>query len=121
MPEPTWAGPAGAGHPLLTVTGERLEWGSTLLVVTGELDIASAPALELELGRIAHPGDRVTLDMFEVSFVDLIGLRVILGADRRLRATGGAVKIARPARQARRLAELWGVGRRLLAIDPPIR
>lgn len=57
------------------------EDGAHTLLLAGELDLATAPALEgaiVELCR-SHT-ERIVLDLAEVSFIDSTGLRAILEA-----------------------------------------
>lgn len=57
----------------------------TLVLVEGELDIASAPSLRTELGRIVHEGrGDVLVDLSDTTFIDSTGLAVLLNAVRRL-------------------------------------
>ena len=63
-----------------------------VLVVTGELDAATAPKLHDELVRLAADGvDRIVLDLRRLSFVDSFGLGVIVNAKRRLSQQGNAL------------------------------
>ena len=66
-----------------------------LLTVFGEVDVATAPVLELELRalRDARPG---VLDLCSTKFMDSSGLAVLLDAARRY--TGSPLHVAcRPA------------------------
>jgi anti-sigma B factor antagonist len=57
---------------------------SAVVVPTGELDLATAPALEDALGRAFEGGSaRVVLDLRELEFIDSSGLRTLLTARRR--------------------------------------
>jgi anti-sigma B factor antagonist len=60
------------------------EWA--VLAVSGEVDLATAPALRECLGELAAGGVRhVVVDLRQVSFLDSIGLGVLIAASRRLR------------------------------------
>jgi len=60
------------------------EWA--VLAVSGEVDLATAPALRGCLHELADGGARhVVVDLRQVSFLDSIGLGVLVGAYRRLR------------------------------------
>ena len=49
------------------------------LVLTGELDMAGAPALDATLRRICtEPAEAITLDLSKLTFMDSTGLRTIL-------------------------------------------
>jgi anti-sigma B factor antagonist len=56
---------------------------AAVVVPTGELDLATAPALEDALQRGFDGGsDRVVLDLRELEFIDSSGLRTLLTARR---------------------------------------
>lgn len=57
----------------------------TEIVVSGELDIASAPTLRAELDRVVRQEEgTVVVDLGDVTFIDSTGLAVLLNATRRL-------------------------------------
>ena len=49
-----------------------------LLHLSGELDLGSAPALKIALGRPDQPGGAVGLDLAELAYMGTTGFRVIL-------------------------------------------
>ena len=58
--------------------------------LTGELDMATAPALRSELAGLAARGVRtVTVDMAQLNFIDSTGLNVLIADLKRLREGGG--------------------------------
>lgn len=66
---------------------QRIEWLDDVPVVSvaGELDLATAPALERTLIPLCDAADgRVIVDLARCSFIDLRGLRVLLAAQERL-------------------------------------
>jgi anti-sigma B factor antagonist len=63
--------------------------------VAGELDIATAPALERTLLESEARARRVVLDLRELEFVDCWGVHVIVRASARLRTAGGRLVIVR--------------------------
>ena len=78
---------------------EREEDGVVVLTVTGELDVAAAPAFSEKLNDIIRQaGGDVVVDLQRVGFVDSTGLAVLLNALRRL------------TRARRRLAVVIGAG-----------
>jgi len=84
--------------------------GTVTLVLQGELDIASAPALEERLGAIEEdaPG-RVVIDLGGVAFIDSTGLRVLLQANARA-GEGAHELVLRPGGAAvQRVFETTGV------------
>ena len=62
---------------------------SPVVVVTGEIDMATAPMLERELASAIAAGDgAVVLDLLDVTFFDSSGLRVAVVAHRELGEQG---------------------------------
>jgi anti-sigma B factor antagonist len=78
----------------------------TVIAVSGELDVTSAPELDDVLCRT--DGEAVNLDLSGVSFIDPAGLRALLNAKRGIDARGGQLVIRKPSCQVRRLAQLSG-------------
>jgi anti-sigma B factor antagonist len=59
--------------------------GYTLVEVGGEIDVASAPELRDCLNQTIDAGGRqLVVDLRQVSFIDSVGLGVLVGARRRL-------------------------------------
>jgi len=68
-----------------------------LVHVRGELDYATAPRLERDLGSLVGQGvHRLVLDLADLSFCDVHGLRVLLGVERELRSQGGRLTLLGP-------------------------
>ena len=60
--------------------------------------------------RLVSGGVRqVVLDLGGVDFVDSMGLSVLVGLRKRLATVGGALRVARPGDQARRVLDLTGL------------
>ncbi len=84
------------------------------LRVKGELDLATAPRLDLLLDELTADGhDRVLVDLSELQFMDSVGLGSIVRAHGRADANGNhlVVRLGRP--QVRRLFEITGILERL--------
>lgn len=91
-----------------TVTG-RVEHGATVLALTGELDLASYPKLEDEIDRLLESAPKlVVLDLAELQFMDVAGLRALLHFDQRLRGEGKRLAVAAIPPATRRLLALTG-------------
>src|SRR4051812_6578727 len=74
----------------------HLESGGVPVVsIAGEVDLATAPRLRDALlqAAVEHPGERVAIDLDGVSMLDSAGLGVLVGALRRVTATGGDLVI----------------------------
>jgi anti-sigma B factor antagonist len=84
--------------------------GTASLKLEGELDIASAPALEEHLSTVeeGHP-ERVVIDLGGLAFIDSTGLRVLLQANARA-GDGAHELVLRPGAAAvQRVFETTGV------------
>lgn len=88
----------------LTSTADHAQ---THVLVTGELDLVSAPELERELQRIllAAASD-VVLDLRGVTFIDSSGLRVVLVGSRDARASGRRFVVLAGEGQVRRVIDM---------------
>jgi anti-anti-sigma factor len=74
-------------------TSER--GGRLVVLIRGELDIATAPELEEAISDGFDAGHDVVLDLRELEFMDSSGLRVLVSAHRRSQ-TGPRFEIVRP-------------------------
>jgi anti-sigma B factor antagonist len=87
--------------------------GSLAVRPVGELDIASASALEDSLRRALESGAAsVALDLTRVTFIDSAGVRVLLWADAHSREEGDRFRIDSGSAGVRRLLELTERARR---------
>ncbi len=80
--------------------------GDRLVVVTGELDLASAPELAAQLSRLRRPGAVVTVDLTAIRFIDVAGLRVLLAARAAARTDGWELRVLPTSPVLARLLEL---------------
>ena len=83
--------------------------------------MSSAPILtrELEAAERRRP-DRIVLDLAELTFMDVSGLRTILDAARRARSYGGSVVIENPLPHIIRLLELTAIDQTLQVLGRPL-
>lgn len=81
----------------------------------GEIDLATSRDLGAQLGELAgEPGVAAVLDLTDVTFMDSIGLGVVLKASSRFRRQAKRfVIVAPPGGSVMRLLELSGVGNRV--------
>lgn len=99
------------GPPEWKVTEVADLRGDRLLVVHGELDIATAPELAATLERLHRQGHAVVLDLAEVTFMDSTGLTTLVNAHLASQRNGWAFEIRRASPAVRRLFDIAGVGR----------
>jgi anti-anti-sigma factor len=91
-----------------------------VVTLSGELDLASSPALAEELERLATSGPtRVVLDLRELEFMDSTGLSTLAVAQAQLKQNGQRLTVVRGTAQVQRLLELTGVADRLELVDDP--
>ena len=90
--------------------------GITIAALTGELDIASAPALRDQLLSLLRPrSSRLVIDLSRVSFCDASGLAVLVSTERRARLLGGFLRLAAVSPQAGRVLNITGLYRHLVS------
>jgi anti-sigma B factor antagonist len=90
---------------------------ATVLKLEGELDVATAPALE-EAVALAFAGQpsSLVIDLSSLTFLDSTGIRVLVTAGRRAEEAGCSLVLLAPTAQVLRVLRLTGVDR-LLAIE----
>jgi anti-anti-sigma factor len=104
-----------AGHDRgLSPTSRAEHGGCTVAVLSGELDITSAPALREELLRLLSPAaSRLIIDLSAAGYTDASGVAVLVGTARRARLLGGWLRLASPAPEVTRVLSVTGIGRHL--------
>jgi len=85
---------------------EVLDAGRVRVCLRGELDLASGPRLGEVLRRLRERRESVLLDLDELSFIDMSGLRVVLAAAEHAARDGGGFAVTRGSSQVRRLIAL---------------
>jgi anti-sigma B factor antagonist len=75
----------------------------------GEIDLATAPAIEGPLLELLDSGFRdVVLDLQEVRFMDSSGIRVLISVHQRAEALGGSLSVVLGTSRIRQTLELSG-------------
>ncbi|MEX2550907.1 MAG: STAS domain-containing protein [Nitriliruptoraceae bacterium] len=89
---------------------ERAGW--TVIVVSGQLDVATAPEMRQVL-KEAQYDDRqhLVVDLTGLEFLDSFGLGVLVGALRRARMRGGRFVLAGPNARIREILEVTELDR----------
>jgi anti-sigma B factor antagonist len=81
--------------------------GWAIVVITGELELATAPRLRQQVVNLVGEGHtRVVLDLTNVDFLDSIGLGVIVSVLKRVRSHGGELVLVGAVPRVRALFEL---------------
>ncbi len=79
----------------------------TVVAVTGELELATAPRLRQEVVSLVGDGRvYIVLDLDGVDFIDSIGLGVVVSALKRVRSRDGQLVVAGAGPRVRSLFEL---------------
>jgi anti-sigma B factor antagonist len=92
---------------------EVLEAGRTRVRLSGEFDLAGAPIVRECLRRLRERRDAVLLDLDEIEFIDMGGLRVVMSAAQEASRDGWGFAITRGSPPVRRLLAL-------VALDGPL-
>jgi len=88
----------------------RSQGGYTIVAVSGEIDISSAPVVRERLIGLPRPqASRVIIDLSGVTFCDASGLAVLVGASRRAGLLGGVLRLAAPAPMMATVLRLTGL------------
>jgi anti-anti-sigma factor len=95
--------------------GRRLAW----LSLFGQLDLRSAGVLARELLSVEGHVGQVVLDARGVSFLDAVGIQVLLHASQRARRGGWELAVIRGSKSIERLFRFPDIARRLRLVDDP--
>jgi anti-sigma B factor antagonist len=91
------------------------------LMLSGELDMASATSLELELTVVeARRPPVLVLDLSELQFMGVSGLRTILDAARRARRESRQLVVTNPVPHILRLFELTAIDQSVELLRAPL-
>lgn len=96
----------------LEVQTRQQDNGVTVVVPSGRLDVAGAPALKEAISEATRDGSpRVVIDMEGVTFVDSTGLGSVIAALKQIRSKEGELRLANPNQQVRVVLELTTLDR----------
>jgi anti-sigma B factor antagonist len=87
---------------------EQGDW--TVVSVSGEVDVATAPRLREEIVRAVSQGaTQILVDLEAVDFLDSMGLGVLVGALKRVKSHGGEMAIVCTNERLLRIFEITGL------------
>jgi anti-anti-sigma factor len=87
----------------------RHEQGCAIVAAAGEIDISTVTRLRERLFEVAASGAPMVVDLEHVSFIDSVGLAVLVGAAKRVAAHGGSLQVACALPKIRQLMSLTGL------------
>ena len=94
--------------------------GYVIAALSGELGIASAPALREQLLSLLRAASQLIIDLSAVDRADASGLAVLVGCGRRARLLGGSLRLAAPSPEVTRVLTATGMNQHL-DIFPTVR
>ena len=94
--------------------------GYAIAALTGDLGIASAPALREQLRSLLRAASQLIIDLSAVEHADASGLAVLVGSGHRARLLGGSLRLAAPSPEVARVLSATGINQHL-DIFPTVR
>jgi anti-anti-sigma factor len=104
----------------LSLTSRADRGGYVVAELSGELGIASAPALREQLISLLRAASHLIIDLSAVEHADASGLAVLVGSGRRARLLGGSLRLAAPSPGVARVLSATGLNQHL-DIFPTVR
>jgi stage II sporulation protein AA (anti-sigma F factor antagonist) len=95
------------------------EGSAQVVVVRGDVDLATADVLRGEIHAAGELSETVVLDLREVAFMDTQGLAVVIEAQRAAADGGRRFVITRAPDRVHRLFDMIGLTPRLTIVDDP--
>jgi anti-anti-sigma factor len=100
----------------MTLTALTAPDGAVIVTLTGDLDIASAPAARERLLSLIRPGAcQLVIDMSAVRYADASGLAVLVSTKRRAVLLGGELRLAALRPEVAEVLTVTGLNRHLAA------
>jgi anti-sigma B factor antagonist len=104
----------------LSLTSRADRGGYVVAALSGELGIASAPALREQLRSLLRAASHLIIGLSAVEHADASGLAALVGSGRRARLLGGSLRLAAPSPEVARVLSATGLNQHL-DIFPTIR
>lgn len=82
--------------------------GECVVTMGGRLDTTTAPELEKALAEVVDSADSIVLDMEGLAYVSSAGLRVLLGAQKKVNARKAAMVLKNVDDMVREVFEVTG-------------
>jgi anti-sigma B factor antagonist len=104
----------------LSLTSRTDRSGYVISALSGELGIASAPALRKQLLSLLRAASQLIIDLSAVEHADASGLAVLMGGRRRARLLGGSLRLAAPSPEVASVLSATGMNQHF-DIYPTVR
>ena len=93
----------------LRLTSPTDRGGYVIAALSGELGIASAPALREQLLSLLRAASHLIIDLSAIDRADAGGMAVLVGSRRRARLLGGSLRLAAPSPEVARVLSATGL------------
>ena len=96
----------------MTINVER-DFELVTLEITGRLDTTTAPNLESVVGELSQDTKELVFDMCGVEYISSAGIRVMLGAYKKMNLNQGRMRIEKANEIVREVFEMTGLSEML--------
>ena len=97
----------------LSLSSRTNRGGYVIATLSGNLGIASAPALREQILSLLRTASHLIIDLSKVEHADAGGLAALVGSGRRARLLGGSLRLAAPSPEVARVLSATGINRHL--------
>ena len=84
--------------------------------MTGRLDTTTAPNLEAVINDLSFDVKELVFDMSELEYISSAGIRVLLGAYKKMHTNSGIMRIEKSNEIVREVFEMTGLSQMLLEV-----
>ena len=96
----------------MTINVER-DFELVTLAITGRLDTTTAPNLESVINELSDDTKELVFDMSGVEYISSAGIRVLLGAYKKMSTNQGTMRIEKANDMVREIFEMTGFSKML--------
>ena len=97
----------------MTINVER-DFEIVALEITGRLDTTTAPKLESVINELSEDTKELVFDMSGVEYISSAGIRVLLGAYKKMNLNQGIMRIEKANDMVREVFEMTGLSEMLV-------
>ena len=92
----------------MTINVER-DFELVTLEITGRLDTTTAPNLEAVINELSDDTKELVFDISELEYISSAGIRVLLGAYKKMTANQGIMRIEKATDMVKEVFEMTGL------------